>query len=177
MGKFLKFFQEENLIESIEDDKAELIDFIQGLDKETFSELMDVLSSVLMDPTHIGEEDDHEDELEYDSEIKDAIENGTDLEDISDEMAESLVESFGELLSERGTTPAAERIAAARERKKDPRIKKMMRIKNAWIKKCKKRKLNAQKQASGKWGCGKVDKALSILMKKWQHGRQKSVKV
>lgn len=171
MTKFKDFFVQ--IEESFEDEKAELIDFIQDLDQETFTQLMDVLSSILMDPTHIGDDDDHEDSLDYDSDIKDAIDGGSDIEDISDEMSES----FRELLLERGTVPAGERLAAAREKRKDPRIKKMMKIKNAWIKKCKKRSLRAQKGDNGKWGCGKVNKALSILMKKWQHNRQKSVQV
>jgi len=174
--KFTDYLMPLTEADTFAEDKAELIDFIDTLDKDTFYELMDVLSSIMMDPTQVGHEDNHEEELEYDNEIKDAMDAGSDLEDISDDMTESLLESFKELL-ERGTVPAGERLAAAREKKKDPRIKKMMRIKNAWIKKCKKRKLRAQKQESGKWGCGKVDKALAILQKKWQHNRQHSVKV
>lgn len=157
--------------DSFEQDKADLIEFIQELDKETFAELMDVISSLMFDPLTIGTDDDHEEEIEGDEAIKDAIDSGATPEGIAGALEECVE------LNERGNVSSGERLAAAKAKRRDPRIKKMMKIKNAWRKKCKKRNLVNKKGDSGKWGCAKVDKVLSIQSKKWQHNRQKSVKV
>jgi hypothetical protein len=160
--------------ETFEDQKNELCDFIQSLDQETFGQLMDVLSSVLMDPLEIGEEDDASEEIEGDAAIKSAISDGADTKEIAKALDESLEDL--ESLTERGNVSPAERLKAAREKKRNPKFKKLNRIKNAWNRKCSKRKLSAGKNASGKWGCSKVNHALSQLAKKWQHNRQSSVK-
>jgi hypothetical protein len=160
--------------ETFEDQKNELCDFIQTLDEETFAQLMDVLSSILMDPLEIGEEDDASEEIEGDKAIKSAIADGSDTKEIAKALDESL-EDF-ESLTERGHISPGERLKAAREKKRNPKFKRLNRIKNAWNKKCSKRKLSAGKTASGKWGCSKVNHALSQLAKKWQHNRQSSIK-
>jgi hypothetical protein len=159
------------LVESLDDDKAELCDFIKGLEQDEFAELMDVLSSIMMDPLAIGDEDDSSHEIEGDKEIKDVIDDGASPEEVKKALEESESE-----INERGRISAAERLKVAKEKKRDPRIKKMNKIKNAWRKKCRKRKLAAQKQESGKWGCGSTNHALSLLAKKYQHNRQTSVK-
>ena len=41
--------KEKRTIKSLEDDKKELCDFINDLDQEEFGQLMDVLSSIMMD--------------------------------------------------------------------------------------------------------------------------------
>jgi hypothetical protein len=171
-SKFLEYLAPLNEAEeSLDDQKTELCDFIQELDKETFYELMDVLSSMFLDPLEIGDEDDADEEIEGDEEIKGAIDDGTAPEEISKALEESIEE-----LNERGKMSSSERLKIAKEKKRNPKIKRMNRIKNAWRKKCKKRKLAAKKGSTGKWGCGKVDHALSALAKKWQINRQKSVK-
>jgi hypothetical protein len=161
------------IVENLDDDKAELCDFIKGLEQEEFNELMDVLSSIMMDPLAIGDEDDSSHEIEGDKEIKDTIENGATPEEIKKALEESEESKFE--INERGHVSASERLKVAKEKKRDPRIKKMNKIKNAWRRKCRKRKLSAQKQESGKWGCGTTNHALSILSKKYQHNRQTSV--
>lgn len=158
-----------SIVESLEDDKKELCDFINDLDQDEFGQLMDVLSSIMMDPLTIGDEDDAGHEIEGDDEIKDVIDDGASPEEVEKALDETD-------MNERGRVSAAERLKAAKEKKRDPRIKKMNKIKNAWRKKCKKRKLVAQKQESGKWGCGTTNHALSLLAKKYQHNRQTSVK-
>jgi hypothetical protein len=171
-SKFSEYLAPLNEVEeSLDDQKKELCDFIQELDKETFDELMDVLSSMFSDPLEIGDEDDAGEEIEGDKEIKAVIDDGANPEEIAKALEESLEE-----LTERGNVSSSERLKAAKEKKRNPKIKRMNRIKNAWRKKCAKRKLAAGKTASGKWGCSKVNHALSILSKKWQHNRQNSVK-
>jgi len=77
------------IVENLDDDKAELCDFIKGLEQEEFNELMDVLSSIMMDPLAIGDEDDSSHEIEGDKEIKDTIENGATPEEIKKALEES----------------------------------------------------------------------------------------
>ena len=160
------------LVENFEEDKKELCSFIQDLDQDEFAELMDVLSSIMMDPLAIGDEDDSSKEIEGDEKIIDMINDGTSTEEISKALEESEANS----LEEKVKVSAAERLKAAKEKKRDPRIKKMNKIKNAWRKKCAKRKLKAQKQESGKWGCGSVNHALSLLAKRYANNRQKAIK-
>ena len=160
------------LVENFEEDKKELCSFIQDLDQDEFAELMDVLSSIMMDPLAIGDEDDSSKEIEGDEKIIDMINDGTSPEEISKALEESEANS----LEEKVKVSAAERLKAAKEKKRDPRIKKMNKIKNAWRKKCAKRKLKAQKQESGKWGCGSVNHALSLLAKRYANNRQKAIK-
>jgi hypothetical protein len=171
-SEYLKPLVEEE--ETLDDQKNELCDFIQSLDKETFSQLMDVLSSVLMDPLEIGSEDDASEEIEGDDAIKAAIADASDSKDIAKALDESLEEL--ESLTERGHVSPAERLKAAREKKRNPKFKRLNRIKNAWNRKCAKRKLSAGKTPSGKWGCSKVNPLLSLLSKKWQHNRQSPIK-
>ena len=158
-----------SIVESLEDDKKELCDFINDLDQEEFGQLMDVLSSIMMDPLTIGDEDDASHEIEGDDEIKDVIDDGASPE----EIAKALDETG---MNEKTKVSAGERLKIAKEKKRDPRIKKMNKIKNAWRKKCKRRKLTAQKQESGKWGCGTTNRALSMLAKRYAVNRQKAVK-
>ena len=158
-----------SIVESLEDDKKELCDFINDLDQEEFGQLMDVLSSIMMDPLTIGDEDDASHEIEGDDDIKDVIDDGASPE----EVAKALDETD---MNEKTKVSAGERLKIAKEKKRDPRIKKMNKIKNAWRKKCKKRKLTAQKQESGKWGCGTTNHALSMLAKRYAANRQKAVK-
>lgn len=171
---FLRDLLSTRLNEGLSEDKAELCDFINSLEDDEFVQLMDVISSIMMDPLAIGDEDDAGHEIEGDEIVKDLIDDGENPKDIEKALDESIDEL--QSLSERGKVSAGERLKAAKEKKRDPRIKKMNKIKNAWRKKCKKRGLTNQKTDSGKWGCGKTDHALSILAKKFQHNRQKSIK-
>lgn len=171
-SKFSQFLDSLQEADTFEQDKEELIDFIQGLDKETFGELMDVLSSIMTDPTAIGDEDDAGEEIEGDDDIIDVIDDGANPEEIASALEESVSDT---ILNERGNISAAERLKIAKNKKRDPRIRKMQRIKNAWRKKCKKRGLTNQKGTNGKWGCGKTNHALSVLAQKYQRNRQKAV--
>ena len=163
----------ESETQSLDDEKAELIDFIKELDADTFAELMDVISSIMMDPTSLGDEDDETEHVEGDDKIIQLIDSGATPEDISSQISEAFSE---DMLNERGKISAAERLSAAKLKKRNPKIRKLNRIKNAWRKKCKKRGLNNKKGDNGKWGCGKVDIVLAMKDKRNQHNRQKAVK-
>ena len=101
-----------SIVESLEDDKKELCDFINDLDQEEFGQLMDVLSSIMMDPLTIGDEDDASHEIEGDDEIKDVIADGASPE----EIAKALDETG---MNEKTKVSAGERLKIAKENLKN----------------------------------------------------------